>query len=94
MPVRVKTPPRKPRRADKLQRVTTNEFLQSYAWRKLRYVVLLRDGKRCVCCGVTPETGGVMNVDHIKPRKTHPELALDENVAANIYVWKLTNGDL
>jgi 5-methylcytosine-specific restriction endonuclease McrA len=29
-----------------------------------------------MCCGATPQTGAVMNVDHIKPRKTYPELAL------------------
>lgn len=57
----------------------TGAFLQSYEWRRVRMVVLKRDGRRCVCCGATPETGAVMNVDHIKPRKTHPELALDES---------------
>jgi ATP-dependent Lon protease len=30
-----------------------------------------------MCCGDTPENGAVMNVDHIKPRKRYPELALD-----------------
>lgn len=34
-------------------------------------------GPRCQCCGATPATGAVMNVDHIKPRKIFPELALD-----------------
>ena len=53
------------------------EFLESYAWRKLRMRVLLQHGPRCMCCGATPKDGAVMNVDHIKPRLTHPELALD-----------------
>ena len=32
-----------------------------------------------MCCGRTPDDGFVMNVDHIKPRKHFPELALDIN---------------
>ena len=39
--------------------------------------VLKRDGARCCACGATPEDGVRMNVDHIKPRKTHPHMALD-----------------
>lgn len=53
------------------------EFLQSYEWQRVRMFVLRRDGAKCACCGATPRTGAVMNVDHIKPRRTHPELALD-----------------
>lgn len=53
------------------------EFLSSYAWRSLRFRVLQHYGARCMCCGATPETGAVMNVDHIKPRRTHPHLALE-----------------
>jgi len=59
--------------------VKSDEFLQSYEWRRVRMEVLKRDGRKCACCGASPETGAVMNVDHIKPRKTHPELALDKN---------------
>lgn len=55
----------------------SNEFLQSYEWRQKRFEALNKYGRRCMCCGATPETGAIMNVDHIKPRKTHPELALD-----------------
>ena len=56
--------------------VQTNEFLSSYEWRKIRLEALLKYGRKCLCCGSSPETGAVLNVDHIKPRKTHPELAL------------------
>ena len=52
-------------------------FLESYAWRKVRMEALLKYGPKCMCCGATPKTGAVMNVDHIKPRKTHLELALE-----------------
>jgi hypothetical protein len=57
----------------------TDSFLQSYEWRKVRLIVLKRDGAKCACCGATPNTGAVMNVDHIKPRKHFPHLALDPN---------------
>ena len=57
----------------------TNEFLQSYAWREVRMQALIKYGRKCQCCGATPESGAIMNVDHIKPRKIHPELALTLN---------------
>ena len=62
-----------------LEYVKTDEFLQSYEWRKLRLVVLNLHGRKCQCCGASPITGAVMNVDHIKPRKHFPHLALDIN---------------
>ena len=57
--------------------VSSPEFLSSYEWRKTRMIALKRYGARCMCCGATPATGAVMNVDHIKPRKLYPSLALD-----------------
>lgn len=59
--------------------VAHDSFLVSFEWRRLRFFVLRKYGARCMCCGASPKTGAVMNVDHIKPRKTHPHLALDEN---------------
>jgi 5-methylcytosine-specific restriction endonuclease McrA len=59
--------------------VDKSSFLQSYAWRKVRMIALKRYGPKCQCCGATPSTGAVMNVDHIKPRKLFPSLALDVN---------------
>lgn len=56
---------------------TSPDFLLSYEWRRVRLEVLKKYGARCQCCGASPDTGAVMNVDHIKPRKTHPELCLD-----------------
>ena len=38
---------------------------------------LKKYGPRCQCCGATPADGVRINVDHIKPRKHYPELALD-----------------
>jgi 5-methylcytosine-specific restriction endonuclease McrA len=57
--------------------VTTTEFLSTYEWRKTRMVALKKYGARCQCCGSTPATGAVIHVDHIKPRKLFPHLALD-----------------
>jgi 5-methylcytosine-specific restriction endonuclease McrA len=56
--------------------VTGTDFLASFAWRKLRMKALEMNDGRCECCGRSKHDGAVMHVDHIKPRKTHPELAL------------------
>ena len=53
------------------------DFLQSFEWRRLRMEALKKHGAKCQCCGATPQTGAVMNVDHIKPRRLFPHLALD-----------------
>lgn len=58
----------------------SKKFLQSWEWRILRYKTLLEFGRRCMCCGATPDDGvTVIHVDHIKPRHTHPELSLNAN---------------
>lgn len=57
--------------------LASREFLESFEWRQLRMKALIMHGRKCSCCGATPETGAVMNVDHIKPRKFFPGLALD-----------------
>jgi len=57
--------------------VATDDFLKTYAWRKLRMEALKLYGRKCLCCGRTPESGGILHVDHIKPRRFFPELALD-----------------
>ena len=58
---------------------STDAFLLTYEWRKVRMEALKKYGARCQCCGATPSHGAVMNVDHIKPRKLSPHLALDIN---------------
>lgn len=57
----------------------SDAFLMTYEWRKVRMEALKKYGARCQCCGATPAHGAVMNVDHIKPRKLYPYLALDLN---------------
>jgi len=51
-------------------------FYYSPAWRRLRQVALQRDGYRCTVCGVSVAGPGQARVDHIKPTRTHPHLAL------------------
>lgn len=52
-------------------------FLSSYEWRKVRMIALKHANGRCECCGNGPKEGYRLNVDHIKPRRKYPELALD-----------------
>ncbi len=47
---------------------------RSARWKSLRMAVLERDGFACRLCG-TPR--GRLEVDHIKPVRTHPELSFD-----------------
>ena len=42
-------------------------------WQVLRMEILERDGFRCKVCG----GGGRLEVDHIKPVRTNPELSFD-----------------
>src|SRR6185436_15679711 len=54
-----------------------DDFLMSYGWRKLRMEVLVERGPTCECCGANAQRDRVkMNIDHIKPRRLFPELAL------------------
>ncbi|MEZ5932474.1 MAG: HNH endonuclease [Alphaproteobacteria bacterium] len=58
---------------------TADSFYRSYKWRRLRVDVLEANRERygllaCECCGMVDTT---FHVDHIYPRSTHPELALD-----------------
>ena len=58
---------------------TKKEFYSSRAWQILRYQAFEKYGNKCQCCGATTQDGVTMHVDHIKPKSTHPELALDLN---------------
>jgi hypothetical protein len=54
----------------------SSDFLNSKAWRRLRFQALKRHGMRCQACGASASTGAVLNVDHILPRRLFPESAL------------------
>lgn len=45
--------------------------IRSPRWKSLRFQAKRRDGFRCVQCKAV----GPLEVDHIKPVRTHPELA-------------------
>lgn len=51
-----------------------SEFYMTKEWRQLRYSVLVKYGKICMCCG---SKQGYLHVDHIKPRSKFPELELE-----------------
>ena len=53
------------------ERAPQQRFYGTAAWRRLRRRIL-REQPFCVDC-----RGAATEVDHIKPRRTHPELALD-----------------
>jgi hypothetical protein len=58
---------------------TKKDFYSSRAWKILRYQAFEKYGNRCQCCGARPEDDISLHADHIKPKSTHPELALDLN---------------
>lgn len=58
-------------------RDAADEFYASYQWRKLRMEVLKLYGRRCQCCGATPDHGVVIHVDHIKPLRFFWDLRLE-----------------
>jgi len=45
-------------------------------WKALRRKVVHHYGRKCMKCGSTPKNPKHTQVDHVKPRKTHPELAM------------------
>lgn len=52
-----------------------DNFFRTMEWRQVRYLALRNSGG-CNCCGARAKDGVVLHVDHIKPRKDYPELAL------------------
>ena len=57
--------------------IASPEFLQTPDWKRARYMALRANDGRCELCGRNKHDGVRLVVDHIKPRKTHPKLALD-----------------
>lgn len=62
--------------ADALRK-TADPFLYSTEWRELRKEAIARYGLICCKCGRENSRSYPINIDHIKPRKFFPELALD-----------------
>lgn len=45
-------------------------------WDRLKIKVYARYGRKCMATGLEEKDGVILSVDHIKPVKTHPHLAL------------------
>lgn len=58
---------------------STDTFLTSKAWKDLRKQAIKKYGSTCVFCGAEQTKFNRVNIDHIKPRKYFPHLALDIN---------------
>lgn len=54
-------------------------FYDTPEWLDLRYRVLQKSGGCCKLCGCRGSQDNPLHVDHIKPRSTHPKLALVES---------------
>jgi len=67
------------RKKKTLEFVQTNDFLVSFEWRRARYIKLKGSDGKCQLCGRSKHDDIILNIDHIKPRKTHPELALTQS---------------
>ena len=52
----------------------SDKIIKTKRWKRIRAQIIKRDGYRCVACGMH----GRLEVDHIKPVRSHPELAYDE----------------
>lgn len=52
-------------------------FYRTETWKRLRYEALRKSEGRCMCCGVSPEQGATLRVDHIKSIRRFPELKAD-----------------
>jgi 5-methylcytosine-specific restriction endonuclease McrA len=56
--------------------IASPQFLRTDEWIRLRYDVMKWSKGQCQLCGRSRADGIKLNADHIKPRKTHPHLAL------------------
>lgn len=61
----------------KVSFAATDKFLETFEWRQMRMKALKKYGARCQCCGRSAKDGAVICVDHIRPRKLYPDLALE-----------------
>lgn len=59
--------------------MSADGFYESREWLDLRYRVLQKAGGSCRLCGCRATPENPIQVDHIKPRSLHPELALVES---------------
>lgn len=62
--------------AAQIRFIQSPAFTRSTDWARLRYDFMRDHDGRCQCCGHGTPDGKKINVDHIFPRKTHPQFAL------------------
>lgn len=56
--------------------IKSDAFLGSFEWKRVRMAALANNGAACECCGAMAKDEITLHVDHIKPRKYFPHLAL------------------
>lgn len=68
-------------KSKKSEEINKDNFYNTWAWKDIRYQALHKCGRRCMSCGASPlkDNKVVLHVDHIKPFRKYPELALDIN---------------
>ncbi|MBC3540635.1 HNH endonuclease [Rufibacter sediminis] len=60
-----------------IRRKKRDDFYNSEAWFRIRYIVLRRDKGKCQLCGRSRKHGIQLQVDHIYPRSLYPHLELE-----------------
>lgn len=68
---------KKKRTKRKQWKARSSNFYKTEDWKKLRYVALSMNDGRCELCGASKQDGASLQVDHIKPIRTHPHLGLE-----------------
>lgn len=76
---------RRKAKREAIKREKHKAFYRSWEWKKLRLVALQKHGRRCQCCGATPDDTTVQGtqvrlvVDHVKPISRAWDRRLDLN---------------
>lgn len=60
----------------KYSKLKKEDFYNSREWKELRFKVLIKYGRKCMCCNTKDK---VLHVDHIKPLSKFPHLCLSFN---------------
>jgi hypothetical protein len=62
----------------KSESINLDNFYETWTWKDLRYQAIKKYGRRCMNCGQSPSKDNkvILHVDHIKPVRKYPELAL------------------
>lgn len=71
--------PKKYYYCNKMDAEWAKEFYNSWFWKKIRYEALRKAEGKCCLCGRSAKDGVRLVVDHIKPLREYPSLALDIN---------------